>query len=390
MRALAHWDLDSEVWEKPVGSASDPLDATPHSGGSFAGDSRAAHTPVMPSELVRAVVADRHGAYVDATFGRGGHARQLLEALSPRARLLVIDRDADAIREAEALARRDRRVRVCRGCFGDLSRHLRDAKFDALAGALFDVGVSSPQLDEAARGFSFSTNGPLDMRMDQRGQLTAAAWLNNAPEAEIAAIVRRYGEEHQAGRVARRIVAARPINTTAQLADAVGAATTSGKQSVARVFQAVRIHINDELTELDRGLAAAFQALAVGGRMGVITFHGLEHRLVRRRFREWTQGAQLPRRLPTTSVPKPVARRIDTVTRGVRASAAEIAANPRARSALLQGVEKLSAEPCGSASSPEWQEPWMARKADTLVSFPCAAVPPLAPFRATARSWGMR
>ena len=342
----------------------------------------------MPSELVRAVVADRHGAYVDATFGRGGHAKHLLDALSPRAQLLVIDCDADAVREAEALARRDRRVTVRRGRFGDLTDHLRDAQIGPLSGALFDVGMSSPQIDQAARGFSFSANGPLDMRMDQRRKPTAAAWLNNAPEAEIASIVRRYGEEHQAGRVARRIVAARPLDTTAQLADAVGAATTTGKQAVARVFQAVRIHINDELTELDRGLTAAFQALEVGGRIGVITFHGLEHRLVRRCFREWTQGAQAPRRLPTTGVPTPVARRIATVAKGVRASPSEIAANPRARSALLQAVEKLSAKPCRkaerSATWPERQDPRLARVAAVVSQSPT----PLAPFLASARSWG--
>ena len=327
------------------------------------------HAPVMPEEVVAAVVGDPRGCYVDATFGRGGHAERLLAALSPSARLLVLDRDGDAVAAARRLARRDARVTARHGRFGDLTSHLRAAKFRPPAGVLFDVGVSSPQLDETARGFSFSANGPLDMRMDQRDGTTAAAWLNSAREAEIAAVIRRYGEEHQAGRVARRIVHARPLATTAQLADAVGAAMSSGgKSAVARVFQAVRIHINDELAELDRGLNAAFPALAVGGRLVVVTFHGLEHRLVRRRFREWTQGPEAPRRLPVRNRPAPVARRIGAVAKGARAGGAELAANPRARSALLQAVEKVSAQPWRAPQPslrwpawPERQGQWMAR-----------------------------
>ena len=316
----------------------------------------AEHQPVLADESVRAVLNNRHGVYVDATFGRGGHARLLLAKLSDSARLLVVDRDADAIAAAEQLARRDARVRVCRGRFSALAQHLRRSGFHTPDGVLFDVGASSPQLDIAERGFSFGANGPLDMRMDQRDRLTAGQWLNNAPQREIAAVIRRYGEEHQADRMARRIVAARPLATTTQLADAVGAATTAGKQAIARVFQAVRIHINDELTELDQGLAAAFDALAVGGRLAAITFHGLEHRLVRRRFREWTQGPTLPRRLPTTERPVPVARRLAEVAKGRRASARELAANPRARSALLQAVEKTSAAARAATASPAWPE----------------------------------
>ena len=302
------------------------------------------HAPVLRAQLVAAVASDPDGRYVDATFGRGGHAKRLLRELSPRARLLVVDRDADAVRAARRLAARDRRVLVCHGRFGDLARHLAAAGFGELAGAFFDVGVSSPQLDDARRGFSYSANGPLDMRMDRRERITAAAWLNSAREADIAAVIRCYGEEHQAGRAARGIVAARPLTSTTQLADAVGAATSfGGKQAVARVFQAVRIHVNDELAELQSGLEAAFQALAVGGRLAVITFHGLEHRLVRRRLREWTQGPALPRGLPLIN-PKPVAARVPSVAGGVRASAAEISANGRARSALLQAVERVSAD----------------------------------------------
>lgn len=325
-----------------------------------------AHTPVMRGELVAAVLGDRDGCYVDATFGRGGHAEALLAELSPRGRLLVIDRDADAVAVAERLAEADPRVTACRTNFGDLAAALRRARLGPLAGVLFDVGASSPQFDQAARGFSFAASGPLDMRMDQRQRTTAGAWLNSASEAEIAAVIRRYGEEHQAGRVARRIVRARPLTSTAQLADAVGAATSSGgKQALARVFQAVRIHVNDELGELERGLDAAFQALAVGGRLAVLTFHRLEHRLVRRRFREWTQGPEVSRRLmPTFDRSAPVARRIAQVAKGARATADELTANPRARSALLQAVEKVSAKPQPAPrQDPAWlgrKDPWMA------------------------------
>lgn len=336
---------------KRMEGALGPGAATPAVGG---------HAPVMPDEAIAALVGDRHGVYVDATFGRGGHAKRLLAVLAPQARLLVLDRDGDAVAAARRLARQDSRVVAHRGRFGDLARHLRSCRFGPLAGVFFDVGVSSPQLDEAARGFSFAANGPLDMRMDQREGTTAADWLNGASESEIAEVIRRYGEEHQAGRVARRIVAARPLATTSQLADAVGAAMSSGgKPAVARVFQAVRIHINDELAELDRGLAAAFEALAVGGRLAVVTFHGLEHRLVRRRFREWTQGRQAPRRLAVLDVSAPVARRVASVAKGVRASTAELAANPRSRSALLQAVEKVAVgrrAPQPSLSGPSWPE----------------------------------
>lgn len=307
-------------------------------------DEDAEHTPVMAEVVAKAVAHDRHGGYVDATFGRGGHTRRLLALLSPRGRVLVLDRDADAIACAAKLAGTDPRVRVQRGRFGELGRHLARSEVQAPQGVIFDVGVSSPQLDSAERGFSFVADGPLDMRMDRSAGPTAAMWLNTAPEAEIAAAIRRYGEEHRARHVARGIVRARPLERTLQLAAVVARATPdrgADKHPATRVFQAVRIHINDELNELDRGLVAAFRALAVGGRLAVITFHGLEHRLVRRRFRQWLQGSALPPRLPVRGLPLPLARRVESVGGGVRPDAAEVHANPRARSALLQAVEKL-------------------------------------------------
>jgi len=310
-------------------------------------DGETAHAPVMLEEMVEALAVDRDGFYVDATFGRGGHARRLLAELSPRGRLLAIDRDADAHASARRLAKADARVQARHGRFGSLKDYLGSGNHGGpgeLSGVMFDVGMSSPQLDEPERGFSFSLPGPLDMRMDQRDVLTAGAWLNDARAEDLATVIRRFGEERHARRVARAIVAARPLETTTELAEVVKRAvpgTRSATQACARVFQAVRIHINDELAELGRGLEVGFEALKVGGRLAVLTFHGLEHRLVRRRFRQWVEGPDLPRRLPVRLGPEPLARRVGTVGKGLRPSAAEVDRNPRARSAFLQVVEKL-------------------------------------------------
>ena len=310
-------------------------------------DGETAHVPVMVEEMVAALAVDRDGFYVDATFGCGGHARRLLAELSPRGRLLAIDRDADACVSARRLAETDSRVRARHARFGSLGDYLavdEHGGLGAQSGVMFDVGMSSPQLDEPDRGFGFSVPGPLDMRMDRRDALTARDWLNDAKTEDLVTVIRRYGEERHARRVARAIVAARPLETTTELAEVVTRAVPgrrSATPACARVFQAVRIHINDELGELDRGLDAGFDALKAGGRLAVLTFHGLEHRLVRHRFRQWVEGTKLPRRLPVRHDPEPLARRLDTVGKGLRPSAAEVGRNPRARSALLQAVEKL-------------------------------------------------
>ena len=319
-------------------------------------DGDTAHAPVMVEEMVEALAVDRDGFYVDATFGRGGHARRLLAELSPHGRLLAIDRDADAYDSARRLAGSDARVQARCGRFGSLKDYLATDDHGGLgaqSGVMFDVGMSSPQLDEPGRGFGFSAPGPLDMRMDRRDPLTAQAWLNNAQSEDLATVIRRYGEERHARRVARAIVAARPLETTTELAEVVARAvpTRSATSACARVFQAVRIHINDELGELDRGLDAGFDALKTGGRLAVLTFHGLEHRLVRRRFRHWVEGPRLPRRLPVRDDPEPLARRLDAVGKGLRPSAAEVGRNPRARSALLQAVEKLGSAESGLADT---------------------------------------
>ena len=301
------------------------------------------HVPVMLEELVAAVATDRDGLYVDATYGRGGHARRLLEEISSRGRLLVVDRDADAIADARRLAARDSRVSVSRGRYGDLADHLTALAAAAPCGVMFDVGVSSPQLDDARRGFSFALEGPLDMRMDQRDALTAGTWLNTASVAEVEAVIGELGEERFARRIARRVVAERPLETTAELASVVRAAVPArhgGKNPATRVFQAIRIHLNDELNELARGLDAAFDALRAGGRLAAITFHSLEHRLVRQRFRQWVRGPDVPRRLPVRGLAPRRARHVARVGNGQRPSRIEIEANPRARSAFLQAVEK--------------------------------------------------
>ena len=310
-------------------------------------DGETAHAPVMLEEMVAALAVDRDGCYVDATFGRGGHSRRLLAELSPRGRLLAIDRDGEAFASACRLATADSRVRARHGRFGSLKDLLAGGEHGgpgAQSGVMFDVGMSSPQLDQPERGFGFSQPGPLDMRMDRRDTLTAAAWLNDVRTEDLATVIHRYGEERHARRVARAIVAARPLGTTTELAEAVARAVPGSRTetaSCARVFQAVRIHINDEMGELDRGLNAGFDVLRSGGRLAVLTFHGLEHRLVRRRFRQWVEGPKLPRRLPVRHEPVPQARRLDSVGKGLRPAETEIGRNPRARSAFLQAVEKL-------------------------------------------------
>lgn len=296
----------------------------------------------MRDELIEAVLGDPAGVYVDATFGRGGHAEALLARLEPRATLLVVDRDEAAIAAASALAARDPRVRACRGTFSEIEAHGVAHGVGDVTGIMMDVGVSSPQLDVAERGFSFLREGPLDMRMDQSQRETAASWLNRASERDIAHALRTLGEERHARRIARAIVARRPLANTADLVAAVRAATPPGnarKHPATRTFQAVRMVVNRELEELEAGLAGAFALLAPGGALAVLSFHSLEHRLVRRTFRTWCRGPDLPRRLPVRADATGAVAKVRVAS--ARPSAAEAAANPRARSALLQAVERL-------------------------------------------------
>lgn len=297
------------------------------------------HTPVLRDELVDAVTTDRDGAYVDATFGRGGHSIALLQRLSSGARLLAIDRDADAVAAARALAQQDPRVTAAKGRFSELAEILKRHGMDSPVGVVFDVGVSSPQIDDPERGFSFMHTGPLDMRMDRESPVSAARFLNETDEAEMTRVFRSYGEERYARAIARAVIRNRPLTTTTEFAAVIDRAVPRrdpNKHAATRVFQAVRIHVNDELGELDRGMEAAFDQLAVRGRLAILSFHSLEHRLVRGRFRLWVKG-DMPRRLPVRG---DAASRARYVVRKRRPADAEIRENPRSRSALLQVVEK--------------------------------------------------
>lgn len=309
------------------------------------------HQPVLLEETVALVCGGsaggeeivREGIYVDATFGRGGHARRLLECLGPASRVVAVDRDPAAVAAGEALAREDERLTVRHGNFTDLQALLAALHVDAVEGVIMDLGVSSPQLDDPERGFSFRHQAPLDMRMDTSQGTTAAEWLNQASEQEIARVLREFGEERYARRIAAAIVADRPLATTGDLVAAVRRAqprSTPGKHEATRVFQAVRIQVNGELTALAAGLEAAFRCLAAGGRLAVISFHSLEDRVVKQCFRRLSQPPRLPRRLPVrASESRPPARLVGSpVTPGE----AETAANPRARSARLRVLEKAA------------------------------------------------
>ena len=283
------------------------------------------------------------GCFVDATFGRGGHSRALLSQLHAEATLLVMDRDPQAIAAAAALQQEDARVVVASGGFAELGEKLFQLGIQGVNGVLMDLGVSSPQLDDPARGFSFARSGPLDMRMDTHQVLSAASWLNEADEVEIADVIYRYGEERHSRRIARQIVQARPLTTTMDLADAVLRAMPGNKRSekhpATRTFQAVRMFVNNESEQLEQGLAAAFEALLPGARLAVISFHSLEDRLVKQTFRKWSRPAALPRRLPVRTLTEQMPGR--EIGRGTRPGAQELADNPRARSATLRVIEKL-------------------------------------------------
>ena len=302
------------------------------------------HEPVLCRETVDFVTQQRRrGDYLDATFGQGGHSRRLLARLDASSRLLAVDRDEDAVACAGLLAAEDSRVTVLRGSFGDIESLLAAAGFDRLQGAIMDLGISSAQLDRPERGFSFQADGPLDMRMDRRQGLTAADWLNRAGVDELTRVLREYGEERHARRISRAILAARPLSTTRELARAVAAARPEPRRrthEATRVFQAVRIFVNQELDELKRGLEGVFARLAVGGRLAVISFHSLEDRIVKRYFRARSSPPRLPREIPVRGRDQRIDARV--VAGPVRAGRIEIARNPRARSAVLRVLERAA------------------------------------------------
>lgn len=307
------------------------------------------HLSVLPDEVLALLEPAPGGIYLDGTVGGGGHARLILEASSPDGRLIGLDRDPSALRKAaEVLAPFGERVALRHRNFSEAAGVLAELGIGGLDGMLLDLGVSSHQLDEASRGFSFRGEAPLDMRMDPTVGPTAADLLNTAEAEELARIFREYGEERFAGRIARRIVQVRqqqPLTTTRQLAELVREAVPGGKapariHPATRVFQALRIQVNQELEHVCRGIASAVDLLNPGGRLVVISFHSLEDRIVKRFFQEEARGCICPPRLPTCVCNhRP---RLELLTRkGVRASEAEVEANPRARSAVLRAVRRL-------------------------------------------------
>ena len=295
-----------------------------------------------------ALVMDSNGIYLDGTFGRGGHSRAILSRLSAAGRLLALDRDPDAVAAARALAAEDPRFSIHPGRFGTIGELVSAAGLGgrSLSGILLDLGVSSPQLDKAQRGFSFGAEGPLDMRMDPHSGESAAQWLARADEADIATILYELGEERFGKRIARAIVAARtagPLTSTTQLAEIVARAVPTrepGKHPATRTFQALRIHLNDELADIRACLDQVCDLLTITGRLVVISFHSLEDRIVKRFIRDEAQGPVLPKGLPVRTTA--VQGRLRALGKPVRPSPAEVAANPRARSAIMRVAERLS------------------------------------------------
>ena len=296
------------------------------------------HLPVLLTEVIEFLAPTPPGVIVDATFGGGGHARALAAAPGEH-RVVGIDRDPDARANAGD-------VQVLGGDFGDFDELLDEAGIGAISGALFDLGISSHQVDQAGRGFSFHAEGPLDMRMDTTQRLSASEVVNTYTESELARIIRAYGEEGQAVRVARAIVAARPIETTTQLADVIAtampAALRRSGHPARKTFQAIRIEVNNELQSIRTGVDAALGRLSIGGRCAVISYHSLEDRIIKRRFVEGASGCECPPDLPVCACGRDPELRLVT-RKPVMASDREVAANPRARSARLRVAEKARA-----------------------------------------------
>ncbi len=298
------------------------------------------HAPVMLDEVIKALQIQPQGTYLDGTFGRGGHAREVLKRLDERGRLLLMDRDPTAIAQAQQEFGKDERVRIRHANFAEMADWPEADQ--ALDGVFLDLGVSSPQLDDASRGFSFQADGPLDMRMDPGSGRSAAEWLAAATESEIADVLWRYGEERLSRRIAKVIVEKRieqPLLTTTQLAELV--TRTIGhrernKHPATRTFQALRIHLNDELGALEAGLAAALERLKPGGRLVVISFHSLEDRVVKHFMRGQAARPINRRNLPPVEMPPSALHALGKQFAGT----AELAANPRSRSAVLRVAEK--------------------------------------------------
>jgi len=305
------------------------------------------HVPVLLKEAVENLITSPDGIYVDATFGRGSHSQAILDKLSPRGRLIAFDKDPDAVAYAKQTIK-DKRFSIFHSSFARLQMCLNEAAvFGQVQGILFDLGVSSPQLDNPERGFSFVREGRLDMRMDTSQGVDAMTWLAEIGEKELADILWQYGEEKFSRRIARAIVAKREegaITSTAQLADIIKFATPKpkhyqDKHPATRSFQAIRIAVNQELTELQLALAQSLEALAVGGRLAVISFHSLEDRIAKQFIRQFEKGEEIPRGLPLKG--DSFNSRLKSVGKAIKPSSNETNVNPRARSAILRIAEKL-------------------------------------------------
>ncbi len=305
-------------------------------------DLRDRHRPVLVAELLEGLNVDARGCYVDATYGRGGHSAALLRRLGAAGRVIAFDKDAEACRHARATFGTDARFSIRHDSFAALQTLADDELAGTVAGVFFDLGVSSAQLEAPERGFSFLRDGPLDMRMDRRRGATAAQWLNAAAETEIARVLRDYGEERNAGRIAAAIVGRRPLRTTGELAALVEGASgrRRGKHPATRSFLAVRLFVNRELEELSAALAAVPRLLRGGGRLAVITFHSLEDRIVKRFIRSQSEPRRAPRGMPVADDAGAVT--LHGIGRPVVPGDAEVAANPRARSARLRLARRLA------------------------------------------------
>jgi len=308
------------------------------------------HISVLLRESVAALAVRASGCYLDGTFGRGGHSRLILQRLGEEGRLLGFDKDPEAVAAGRALAANDPRFEMLAGSFAGLGEALAERQLGGkVLGILFDLGLSSPQLDDASRGFSFQQDGPLDMRMNPGQGQSAADFLESADEEDIARVFKDYGEERFARRMARALVerrVLRPFTRTGDLAEVLKKANPAwekGRHPATRAFQGLRIHLNQELGDLERGLEAALEALAPGGRLVVISFHSLEDRIVKRFMQSQARAPKenRPRHLPPLPLPS-FTPRLALLGRAQRASSEEVARNPRARSAILRVAEKLA------------------------------------------------
>lgn len=303
------------------------------------------HSSVLLQESVESLIIEKNGVFVDGTFGRGGHSRQILEKLGATGRLIAFDKDPEAIAVGRALEQQDSRFSIVHASFCDMRAQLKDLGIEGIDGLVLDLGVSSPQLDDAERGFSFTKDGPLDMRMDNSSGVTAAEWLAVAEEDEIVFVLREFGEERFARRMARAIIENRSqqrITRTLQLAEIIKAANPKwekGKHPATRAFQAFRIYINRELDDLVLSLNEALELLKPGARLVVISFHSLEDRIVKRFIRDQAKGKEFPSSVPVTE--GMLGKTLKIISKPLKASASEVRGNVRSRSAVMRVAEKL-------------------------------------------------